>query len=189
VRTRLGAAVAAAALVVAGCATEADPGLLAGSGPRVGDHLHIGYGVTVCGEEVDVAEHFDSAHGIHTHEDHVIHVHPHAPSGAGANATLGLFLDGSARVSLADGELTVDGVTLRDGDACGDQRGRVVVARWPDPSDAGSEPEVRETGLRDLPLWNHGEILVVAFVHDPSELSVPADAVGALERLGASYST
>jgi hypothetical protein len=26
-------------------------------------------------------------------------------------------------------------------------------------------------------------------VHDPSELSVPADAVGALERLGASYST
>jgi hypothetical protein len=179
-----------AATAVAGCAARAelDVASLGPTGPSVGDHLHVAYGVFVCDEFVDVAEGFDSQAGIHTHEDEVIHVHPFTDEGAGSNATLGRFLDGAQRVSLDDGQLAVDGTTYRDGDRCDGEPAQVVVAWWTDGADAGSDPEIHTIDVEDLRLARHGEALTIAFVADPDTLE-PPPSVAYADELGASHSS
>jgi hypothetical protein len=65
-----------------------------------GDHWHAALGVNVCGEWLESPAEFETAAGnsgvrtgIHTHGDGFIHIHPFYGSEAGANATLGKFLD------------------------------------------------------------------------------------------------
>jgi hypothetical protein len=188
VRRTVAAVVAASAIT--GCASRAelDTASLGPAGPSIGDHLHVAYGVFVCDGFLEVAEGFDSQVGIHTHDDDVIHVHPFSGGGAGSNATLGRFVDGANRVSLEDGELTVDGTTYRDGDACDGEPAQVVVARWADGTDAASGVEIHTTGVRDLRLARHGEAVTIAFVSDPDSLEPPPSVAYALE-LGHSYSS
>jgi hypothetical protein len=187
VRTRMVAALAVA-VVATGCATEVDLPVFA-RGPVIGDHYHVAYGVFVCDDFVDVAEHFDAAHGIHTHEDHVIHIHPSSAQGTGANATLGLFLGSAARVSITDGQLTVDGVTYRDGDSCGGAPGRAVVARWSDAADATSGPEVVDArAAGQIGLAEHAEAFTIAFVPDGATIPAPP-AASWVDDLGATYSS
>ncbi|HEV7758099.1 MAG TPA: hypothetical protein VGO78_03885, partial [Acidimicrobiales bacterium] len=70
------------------------------------------------------------AHGIHTHGDGVIHIHPFSAEAAGENATLRVFLD-SADIELTDDALTVGGETYTEGDdTCDGREGRLEVVRW-----------------------------------------------------------
>lgn len=57
--------------------------------PRVGDHWHAEYSVSICGkEQPDIP----ALHGdVHTHGDGRIHIHPNSPATAYGSANLGLF--------------------------------------------------------------------------------------------------
>jgi hypothetical protein len=67
--------------------------------PTIEDHWHAAFGVNICGEWLSNPATFSYADdnpgvqvGIHTHGDGFIHIHPHASSETGGNATLGKFL-------------------------------------------------------------------------------------------------
>jgi hypothetical protein len=77
--------------------------------PRVGDHWHAGYRISVCGRDLPPFPGWQG--GIHTHGDGVIHIHPFVAGEAGRNATLGLFF------ANAGGKLTDDSLTLPSGES------------------------------------------------------------------------
>src|SRR5690606_29191793 len=113
------------------------------------DHWHAAYGVYVCDEFRPALSEFDNQEGIHTHGDGVIHIHPFSQNGAGSNANLGVFLDDTT-VSLSDDRLEIGNEVFEEGeDTCGDEPGRVVVAKWERVS-SDDEPDIRDTDLRDV---------------------------------------
>lgn len=176
--TALPVAAALALLAIAGCADEADDppaGSTGSSAPAVGDdHWHSAVGVYVCDGFLPDIEEFESPEGIHTHGDGVIHIHPFSESGAGDNARLGVFLDG-AGIALADGELRVDGETYADGDDCGGEPGRVVVARWSDVR-SGDDPQIVNQDAADLRFDASGEGYTIAFVPEGTDPPMPESA-------------
>ena len=71
------------ALVLAGCgsdstSTGADPSTTQPpKAPVVGDHWHVAVGFSRCGEALpEPSDDAEDRHGIHTHGDGLIHLHP-----------------------------------------------------------------------------------------------------------------
>jgi hypothetical protein len=176
-----------AALALGACASETEdrpePARAATAEPAVMEnHWHAAFGVYICdGFRADVAE-FESPEGIHTHSDGAIHIHPFTEAGAGDNATLGVFLRG-AGIDLADGELTVDGETYRDGHDCDGEPARVQVARWSDVR-SGGDPEIVTTDAADLRFEADGEAYTIAVVPEGTEVP-PPPSTDDLDELGA----
>ena len=182
-RQRRAAPLVAASIVLASasCAREADPDEVLDdlvipregtAGPRAfEDHWHAAYGVYLCDGFLPAEPEFETAAGIHTHGDGVIHVHPFVEAAAGPNATLGVFLRDSA-VELADGELAVGGERYGDGDDCGGEPATVRVAYWEDAGDAGA-PEVVTEGAGDLRFRRDGEAFTIAFAPEGADIPPP----------------
>jgi len=128
------------------------------------DHWHAAFGVYVCDEfQPDVAG-FESAVGIHTHDDGVIHIHPSSSGGAGENARLGVFLDG-AGIDLSNDSLTMNGETWEEGeDACGDEDAELIVAQWKDVETTDEKPALIRRDFDDIRFREDGEGYTVAFV-------------------------
>jgi hypothetical protein len=175
----------------AGCADNADESSASPSVPAAGgpvayeDHWHAAFGVFVCDELLSDPAMTEIASGIHTHGDGVVHIHPFSREGAGANATLGLFLQ-DTDVELADGELAVGDETWSDGDECDGEPARVVVARWDDAS-AGGEPEIVTDDFDEIRFRSDGEAYTIAFVPEGADIPLPRSA-GDLAALGAADS-
>ncbi|HEV7721516.1 MAG TPA: FKBP-type peptidyl-prolyl cis-trans isomerase, partial [Iamia sp.] len=110
-------------------------------GPAMGEHWHVAYAFQACGEVLPAAaDRGTDALGIHTHQDGLIHVHPFVAQAAGADATLGVFLD------QIGAQLDADGLQLADPDAtevCDGDDAVVRVAQWDSALDAaeGAEPD------------------------------------------------
>lgn len=96
------------------------------SAPRIGDHWHASYRITVC--DTDVHPFGNTTGGVHTHSDSVIHVEPNSENEAGSNATLGLFI-AYASGSLSENSLLLpNGDLYTNGDSCpGGDRGRIAL--------------------------------------------------------------
>ncbi len=103
--------------------------------PRVGDHWHARYSVTICGQTLTQFPYTPG--NVHTHGDGVIHIHPQTPFESGRNANLGWFFAG-AGVEFARGKLELpDGRRFHDGDQCPNgQPGRVRLLVNGKPSDS-----------------------------------------------------
>ena len=80
--------------------------------PQLGDHIHIAFGVNICGQFLTDIPLFESSVGIHTHADGVLHVHPFSQLGVGANATVGRFFQ-DAREGQPQLDLTITNSKLR----------------------------------------------------------------------------
>ena len=92
--------------------------------PR-GDHWHVAYGVYACDEYLPFLEDPGrDPHGIHTHGDGVIHVHPFTPGVGGPNARLSLF-ERLVGVIFDDDRLKYDGHVFETGDECNGAPGQV----------------------------------------------------------------
>lgn len=87
--------------------------------PKRGDHWHAALGIYVCNEFIgNIADNGRDPHGIHTHGDGIIHIHPFDSQASGKNATVGVYfetmgLDLSASKFKAPG-----GETWNDGEEC-----------------------------------------------------------------------
>jgi hypothetical protein len=151
--------------------------------PQLEDHWHAAYAVYVCDEFVASAVDFESPVGIHSHGDNVVHIHPFSANGTGNNATLGVFLEDSG-IELSDDSLTVNDETHENGDDCGDEPARVVVAKWDRAADPEEEPELITEDLTGVRFRKDGEAYTIAFVPEGAEIPKPDTATN-LEQLGA----
>ncbi|HEX8805107.1 MAG TPA: hypothetical protein VF743_12965 [Acidimicrobiales bacterium] len=148
------------------------------------DHWHAAYGIYVCDEFRDPIPTFESPDGIHTHGDGVIHIHPFSDSAAGANATLGKFLEGTD-VEISDDELKIGDETFTEGEQkCGDEDGRVVVAQWSDVQNDDGNPALIDEDMNDIRFREDGEGYVIAFVPEDTDIPKP-DTAAQLAELGA----
>jgi hypothetical protein len=160
------------------------------SNPEDFDHWHAAYGFYLCdtfvrGEPgpVDVGE---DALGIHTHEDSVIHIHPFIDSAAGSNATLDIFLRqigiemDNDTLTFPDGEVWEEGETM-----CGDQEGRLVIAKWNDARDAESEDpnELITEDFGSIRFRQDLEAYTIAFLPDGDAVPARPGIIASLEGL------
>jgi VanZ family protein len=124
-RRLLAAAIAGVVLAIVVLTTVAafvwDPNL-----PRIGDHWHARYTISVCGRTLPPLP--ETKGGVHTHGYGLIHVHPHRNYEAGDNATLALFMETTGGF-LSDSRLKLPtGESYATGDTCaGGKAGEIVV--------------------------------------------------------------
>jgi hypothetical protein len=134
--------------------------------PKIGEHWHSAYGFYICDNFIPTfpAQENQSAVGIHTHADGVIHIHPFSSGGAGENAKLGTFFK-DAGIELSDSELKLGDQSWKEGeDKCGDKKGELVVARWKDVQNTTDKPSLIYENFDDLRFRENGEGYTIAFV-------------------------
>jgi hypothetical protein len=172
-------------LLGAGLVTYARGNRPAAAGaPTLEDHWHYAYGVYACDQFVpplvDPPGKPDTL-GIHTHEDGVIHIHPFSSAVTGNDANFGEFAD-FVGIELSDDGFTLpDGREFKDGQKCGDQEGRVVLARWPaDAPDA--DPELIEDDFGDVRFLQDRGVITLAFLPEDADVPRPP-SVAQLDQL------
>lgn len=163
-----------------------------GGPPQLGDHIHVAYGINICGEFANPIPEFESDIGIHTHGDGVMHIHPFSSLGAGANATLGRFLKDAREgqppvdVSISDTKLVFAGETFEEGEAeCdGVDDPELRVAYWKDVADTEAAPVITTGGFADLRLTADGSGMTIFYGDPKAQIPLPPTAAN-LEALGA----
>lgn len=160
------------------------------SNPEDFDHWHAAYGFYLCDTfvrtEPGPADVGEDALGIHTHEDSVVHIHPFIDSAGGSNATLGIFLDqiglemDNDSLTFPDGEVWEEGETM-----CGDQPGRLVIAKWNDARDAESEDpnELITEDFGSIRFRQDLEAYTIAFLPDGDAVPARPGIIASLEGL------
>ena len=97
--------------------------------PRVGDHWHARYEISIWGRgEANLPDSARAAPEIHTHGDGIIHIEPRTPADEGAGSNLrNFFIKGFADVDLTDDSIkTFDGQEYKNGDLGPDGQPGVV---------------------------------------------------------------
>lgn len=109
--------------------------------PAVGKTWYAGYAISVCGTpQAALAANTTSSTGQTTTGEGVVKITPTAKENAGANATVGKFVDGYGGFRVSSSSLTIPGATpttYKQGDACpagtpeAGKKGVVKVTYWP----------------------------------------------------------
>lgn len=131
--------------------------------PRVGDdHWHSAYGVYDCGQWLPPFTSQYDPHGIHSHQDGVIHIHPFNSSAAGERARLGVFLE-SMGAEVNPDEISGPGIgVLEAGSDCNGEPTVISVARF-DLADVAAGPVAEYAdGFDDIVLLSDGEAFTIA---------------------------
>lgn len=146
--------------------------------PTLDDHWHYAYGIYTCDTfAADLVDAGPDEKGIHTHEDGIIHIHPFSSAVTGNDATFGEFADMTG-ITLEDDSFTLpDGTTFKDGDDCGGEKGRVVIARWP-ADDPDAEPVLFEDNFGDVKFAEDRGVITLAFLPEGAEVPRPPSVPG-----------
>jgi len=153
--------------------------------PRVGkDHWHAVYDVYDC-----VSDSFMPAfqgtldpHGIHSHADGLMHIHPFDGSASGADAKLGVFFD-SMGATVNTNEISApDFATLNAGVECNGQPSVIKIARFQ------VDPEIKlvqvyDSNLSSIHYDHNREAFTIARVAPDQEIPQPeADRFVAMDQ-------
>jgi hypothetical protein len=97
--------------------------------PKVGEHWHAALGVYECDKFVaNVPDSGRDPHGIHTHSDGIVHIHPFDSSVAGKKAVLGAFADTvGMKLNATSFKIPGEDKTWRDGQDCDGKNGEVQL--------------------------------------------------------------
>jgi hypothetical protein len=134
-----------------------------GDRPKVGDHWHAALGVYECDHFApNVKDSGRDPHGMHTHGDGIVHIHPFDRTASGGNATLKVFVETeSMQLTATSFKLPGEAKTYRNGDKCKGKTGEVQFyvngKRW-----TGNPAQYRPKDQ---------DLLVLAFV--PPKTKVP----------------
>ena len=136
--------------------------------PILGDHWHAAFGVYNCdGYEPDIQSDLDP-HGIHTHNDGLIHIHPFSNHATGAKATLGLFGEGLELAERFD-TLAAQTTCTIDGDTV---PAEFTVSRYSSPDQA--EPTEVIPDWRLLRFRGDNEVIILAVAPLGADVPMPA---------------
>ena len=160
--------------------------------PQLGDHIHTAYGVSVCGTFREPIPEFESAIGVHTHGDGVMHIHPFSQLGVGANATLERFLKDARtgnppqNVSISDTELVYGGETVTEGKTVceGVNEPELRVAYWENVADEASQPVITTGDFGGRRLSTDGAGITIFYGDPKADIPKPPTAAD-LKALGA----
>jgi len=153
--------------------------------PRVGkDHWHAVYDVYDC-----VTDSFMPAfqgsldpHGIHSHNDGLMHIHPFDGSASGADAKIGVFLDSMGASVTTEAITAPDFAPLEAGVECNGQPSVIKVARFQ------VDPEIKLVKVYDSDFANihfdkNREAFTIARVAPDQEIPQPeADRFDAMDQ-------
>jgi len=134
--------------------------------PRVGkDHWHAVYEVYDCVSDSFMPSFQGNLdpHGIHSHNDGLIHIHPFDGSASGADAKLGVFLESMGASVDESGISAPDFATLEAGADCGGQPSVIKVARFTVDPDINLV-QVYDSGLSDIHFDHNREAFTIARV-------------------------
>jgi hypothetical protein len=125
--------------------------------------------------------------GVHSHDDGIVHWHPTTSAATGNSATFGDFLDVYG-VTLTNDELIFPPDQLTDPQGlthqaeyiegetkCGDEDGKLVLAKWDNFTDTGS-PTIYTASFDDVVIREDAAVFVVAFIpesQDPEDIEMP----------------
>ena len=161
-----------------------------GTSPRANrDHFHAAYAINICGTEQPPLSDVGASdlHGIHTHGDGLIHIHPFDETVAGNRATLSTFFEQTG-VQLTDSALTIQGRgTKTEGrDQCDGKDAELVVLVWASAADADAGRPPDETHTTDMSAvrLRRGEAITIAFRAKDASVSGPSNAVERLMTVG-----
>ena len=142
--------------------------------PRVGvdeDHWHAAFGIYVCDTFLPpLADAAGDLHGIHTHEDGLMHIHPFDASVAGTKANIAAFAE-DVGMTLTDTSFSVSGVTKKNGDKCGDQSGKLQLVTWDSPTD--DSPTIITKDIAKYSPRQTDTVWVLAFVAPGTDVPKP----------------
>jgi hypothetical protein len=166
-----------------------------GGVPQLSDHIHQAFGVNVCGEwKQDIPE-FASQIGIHTHGDGVVHIHPHSQLGVGVNATLGRYFEnvrdeGGLDAAISNSKLDYLGEDIEEGETeCeGVEEPELLLAYWPDASDATALPEIITGDFDERRLTENGAAITIYYGDPDEDIPLPLTSSN-LAALGAADGT
>jgi hypothetical protein len=167
-------AVGVAAVAALAFTRESDPD---SNRPAAGDHWHVAYGVYACDAYLPPTQDQTDPLGIHSHADGLIHIHPFQVEATGDGARLVRFTD-AIGAELSDdryvpGAGEPEGRVLAEADGCGDQPAELVLAYWPDATQA-TQPELIREDLADFRFEQDGAALAIALVPEgTTEIPVP----------------
>jgi hypothetical protein len=141
-----------------------------GAHPKVNaDHWHAAIGVYQCDHFApNIKDSGTDPHGIHTHGDGVVHIHPFDRTASGENATLKVFADTvGMKLTATSFRLPGDSKTYQDGETCKGKPGHIefyVNGKRYTGNPAGYHPKDRD-------------LLVLAFVAKGTKVpTVPPSA-------------
>jgi hypothetical protein len=132
------------------------------------DHWHAAYGIYDCDTfRPPLKDLGEDVHGIHTHQDGLVHIHPFDTSASGKNATLAVFATDTG-MKLTDTWVTTPGFSRKNGDKCGGKPGTVQLWTWDSPSDT-TGTQIKTDLAKYRP--QNQSVLTIAFV--PAGTVVP----------------
>ena len=153
----------------------------ASAAPRVGDHIHVAYGIYVCDAFLPaLSDTVPDTSGLHTHGDGIAHVHPFANGSSGKNATLSKWGE-TVGLQVSSDSFTVNGTEYADGYDCSGQPAQVALYVWP-PDDPDADPEVITSDIGGFRLDNDRQLVTLAVVPEGTDVPRPESA-GELDQL------
>src|SRR5207253_1143236 len=113
-------------------------------------------------------------HGIHTHGDGLIHIHPFDSTVTKGKATLRAFLDDVGATVTSDA-VRLPGEVVPFSGTCEGKPAHLVVKRWTSSSDAAPRTTrvSRSSDLLDQYLGPDGSVLAIALVADQASVPLP----------------
>lgn len=151
--------------------------------PRLGlDHWHAAFGLYLCdGWGPMLYDQRGDARGVHTHDDNIIHIHPFSSVAAGDRSNLGDFLY-EVKMEVEDDKIVLPGgKTYSNGDDCGGQPGRVVLAQW-DDANSDAPPKLVTEDMAGARFRNDRMAFTLAFVPEGTDIPKP-ESVPTLDNL------
>ncbi len=162
------------------------------------DHWHAAYSVWDCVSQ-SFLPHFNvslpdaDSRGIHSHDDSVIHIHPHLSSASGKNAKLEVFLSGMGA------EVTKEAIVmpatipsnafplgynfqsppyrLEAGVECDGEPAIITIRRWRDINNLSRDPIIYDENFDDIRFLGTGEVFVIARAPRGFDVPTPPDQV------------
>ncbi len=139
------------------------------------DHWHNAYLIHNCGTDLPPAGAIESPDGIHTHGDGLVHIHPFNPSAAGANATVGKFVEalgGELTDEIYSPGFAEEPTGLSEADGCDGEDAVLQLAFWEDAQSA-DPPIIITENLADRRFTGDGSAYTLALLPAGSDIPKP----------------
>lgn len=152
-----------------------------------GDHIHMAYGVDVCGKWLPPIPTTPEGEGIHTHGDGVMHIHPSTTKASGKHAQLKVWL-ANVHMTVTPDRLVVPrttaypGTVRKAGGSCDGKKATIRVALWDKAVTGKGKPTTKPPSkiytkdFGDIWLGHNGGAITIFYGPPDAKIPLPNDS-------------